>query len=773
MPRQHPIQRPIALATQLALLSLAAQSLQSAHAQSATPALQPVDVVGTAPLPGQGVNRDDLPYSTQVLRRQQLDAAQADNLSDHLARRLPGVQVSDVQGSPFQGDVSYRGYHASGLLGAAQGLSVYLDGVRVNEPFGDVVNWDMIPEFALDSVSLIPSANPAFGLNSLGGALALRTASGRSAPGLKLEGSVGSFWRQKLAASHGGATEDGWQHYLSASGFTEDGWRDHSSGHLGHVLAKVSKSTDDDEFSLSLLHGQSRLVGNGLVPLYSLEEDGQRSPDLGAQHRSAIYTYPDETRNRLTQLSAQWQHDLDAHTSLNSLLWQRHAKRNTTNGDVSDASDAGDSEPLSTEDNASLNHSRTQQRGQGLSLGLTGRQPAHQWQAGVSLEYARVSYQQSEQSGFFDATRSVQSAADAQEEPSARVSGTSRHLGLYASDTWALNPRTHLSAALRLNHSRVNNQLSSADEASGELLAQAPETFHYRSLNPALGLAYKLEAGATLFANIARNTRVPTVIELGCANPEAPCRLPAGLQSDPYLKQVRATTTEAGWRFGAPASQALRGSVAVYRSENHDDILFRSLSASGQLGYFQNFARTRHQGLDAELAQRWGAWDASLSYSYLRATYEAEGWLRMGERNVQIRPGTQMAGLPRQSLKLALDWQATPSWLLGLDVQAFSSRGVAGNEDGLLEDGATQTQRLRLPGYGLLNLRTSWKPEQNPGLELFAKVNNVLDKTYANFAALADTVFDAQGQWTGESRNAVFVAPGAPRAFSLGARVRF
>jgi hypothetical protein len=90
------------------------------------------------------------------VQRAALERAQAVNLADHLARQLPGVQINDIQGSPYQGDLTFRGRRASGLLGASQGLSVYLDGVRVNEPFGDVVNWELLPEFALRQATVLP-----------------------------------------------------------------------------------------------------------------------------------------------------------------------------------------------------------------------------------------------------------------------------------------------------------------------------------------------------------------------------------------------------------------------------------------------------------------------------------------------------------------------------------------------------------------------------------------------------------------------------------------
>jgi outer membrane receptor protein involved in Fe transport len=257
--------------------------------------------------------------------------------------------------------------------------------------------------------------------------------------------------------------------------------------------------------------------------------------------------------------------------------------------------------------------------------------------------------------------------------------------------------------------------------------------------------------------------------------PEEPCRLPAGLQSDPYLKQVVSRTVEAGARW--PLSLALTANVSVYRAINKDDIHFRSVNASGQQGYFANFPRTRHQGVDAEVEGRFPALVLNVAYSYLEATYEAEGLLRQGERNITVSPGTPISGLPRHTLKISADWRANPGLSLGADVQAASKRGTLGNEDGLVEDGADQRLYVGLPGYAVINLRASWRPwgatPEGSGWEVVAKVHNVLDRRYETFGALAETVFDASGQYAALGRDAVFVAPGASRGVFLGVRCRY
>lgn len=730
-------------------------------AAQATVAGERVEVIGTSPMAGQGVARDLLPYSSLVLQRGDIDAAAGLNTLDLLARRAPGVQVNDIQGSPFQGDLTYRGYRASGLLGAAQGLSVYLDGVRMNEPFGDVVNWDLLPEFAFSRVLIVGGANPAYGLNTLGGAVAIETQDGRSAPGLRGEFKVGSFGRRQLGLSQGHSDGQG-QHYLNLGLFRERGWRDHSDGELATLLAKSSRRTDWGEFAGNLLLGRSRLVGNGLVPWETFDEEGRRSADLGRLQRTAVYTHPDQTRNRLAQGSLKWSRALGATGLLEAQAFARDSRRRALNGDEAESAEG--------ELNAALNRTATLQRSAGASLAGSGRTGAHQWQVGLQIERSRVHYRQTEQEGRFDDGRGVLPQADEPEELGAEVQGQSRTLSAHLTDTWRLSPATALTGTLRWNDSTVSNTLTRVDDDTEEVRQRPTETFTYRHWSSSLGFTRRLGAGWSAYANATRNLRIPTVIELGCADPAEPCRLPIGLQADPYLKPVQALTHEVGlrWRLGAHAE----GSLALYRTDNRDDILFSSVSVTGQRGYFRNFDRTRHQGLDLDTAWRLGRLNASVGYSHLAATYRSPGVLRIGERNIEVSPGMRMAGLPRHLLKAGLEWRIG-SVRLGLDGQWISSRVSAGNEDGRIEDDEPTRVDLRLPATHLLHAQTTWTPLGPNGLEVTIGVRNLLDRRSASFGALAETRFDPQGRYTGQERDALFVAPDAPRSFSVAVRGRF
>lgn len=739
-----------------------------------------VEVIGMAPLPGLGVERELLPYPVQLLSDTALRQAGGDNLAELMARNLTGVNVNEVSGSPFQNDVTFRGFRASPVLGSAQGISVYLDGVRVNEAFGDVVNWDMLPEAAIGSVLLVPGANPLYGLNTLGGALAFTTKSGLSHPGGEAGLSFSDRGRRRMDLAYGWQGAGGWHGFAGATWFDDDGWRDHSDGRLGNLLLKVGRSQRDTDWSLAWLGGRSRLRGNGLLPDPLYDED-----------RHAVYTHPDATRNRLGQGSFNLVHRIGPDSELAATAYVCNSRRDTVNGDVSEDYDEyvedcedgfdADGAPLepaecgfTREQGAALhpgvlNTTSTRQRGRGASLAFSMRRGSDRFDAGITFDHSRSEYAQFEQEAFVSPAREVLGDPEEEREPDASVTGSSRALGIYLAASRALSPATQLTASARLNRARVANTLTN------ERGPQPAERFTYTRLNPSLGATHQLGPGATLFANIAQGNRVPTVIELGCADPENPCRLPVGLQADPYLKQVVARTLEAGVRGRVAGGRYV---VSLHRTGNRDDILF--LSAPSRQGYFANFARTRHQGLDASVTQQFGSLGLRLAYSYLEAQYDADGELFTGARNVQIRRGTRLAGLPRHSGKLSLDWRADARLDIGADLQASSSLVTQGNEDGLVEDAEAgeEPERAdwRVRGYVLVGLRASYRPA--PGWELFARVNNLFDRRYETYGAVAPDLFPRGVQLKPhegevEAAHARFVAPGAPRTIVAGLRYTF
>ena len=224
-----------------------------------------VTVIGSTPLPGVGLPADQLPAPAQVIDAAALQSSGALDLADFLVRRINGVSLNENQGNPFQPDLSYRGYTASPLLGTPQGLSVYMDGVRLNQPFGDVVSWDLIPRIAISTGVMMPGSNPLFGLNTLGGALSIQTKDGRTSPGTSVQATYGSDDRRTVEFEHGGSrTANGLAWYVAGNLFSEDGWRTDSPSEVGQLFGKVGWLRPASALTLAVGYADNSLTGNGI-----------------------------------------------------------------------------------------------------------------------------------------------------------------------------------------------------------------------------------------------------------------------------------------------------------------------------------------------------------------------------------------------------------------------------------------------------------------------------------------------------------------------------
>lgn len=754
--RQAPALAPCALAALLACLP-------GAHAQGQSTATQRVEIISTTPVPGTGVPKDQIPSNVQTANDKRLRQVQSLNLPDFMSTALPTVSINEIQGNPYQMDVNYRGFSASPLLGTPQGLSVFQDGVRINEPFGDVVNWDLVPTSALNHITLIPGSNPLFGLNTLGGALTLETKSGDTHPGTEVEFQAGSFGRVNLGFSHGGSVGETGHYFVAANGLNEDGWRDHSPSRIRQFFGKLGQRERGHTWELAVTHGKNRLIGNGLLPETML-----------AERREQVYTRPDQTQNTLTLVSLNSSLRIHAQQQLSATLYSRRVDAKTLNGDLNDHYSPPDVPEAGVE-----NRTTTTQRGEGLALQWTHTTPANRLAVGATLDRSRSRFMQTTAEGELDATRAVVPTDDAAVD--ALISGRSRTASVFFSDVLSLRPDLQLTLSGRYNDTRVDTV--DLGRAELGLDTKLDGQGRYRKFNPALGLTWQATPTLTAFAGFSQGNRAPSPIELGCSDPDNACVLPNALQSDPPLKQVVSRTLEGGLRGTLPGQ--VQWNVSAFRTVNRDDLLFISNSLAA--GYFTNFGRTQRQGVELSLAQRRGSLNWAVAYSYLKATFESSACLVSpanstaetsaactGEDEIEVRPGHRLPGLPEHSLKLSADWQATPAWNIGAQLTAYSSQYVRGNENNAHQpDGDEFHGSGRVGGHAVLNLTTQWKLGKN--WEVFGKVNNVFNRRYANAGALGENAFGPGGvlrapdDWQDEQ----FVGAGAPRGVWVGARLQF
>ena len=273
------------------------------------------------PLPGLGLTKEEIPGNVQSISAKEIRESHSLSLTDLMNKKLQSVNVNDYQGNPFQMDVTYRGFTAGPQIGTPQGLSVFLDGIRVNEPFGDVVNWDMIPMNAIAGVDVFPGSNPIFGLNTLGGAFTLKTKDGFNNDGVDAEVLTGSFGRKQLQVE-GGINNGEFALFGAGNFFLEDGWRDNSPSKVNQFFGKASYRGEKLDLNLSTLLVGNNLVGNGLSPSEEYARD-----------RTSVFTGPDETKNRLAQFQLSGAFQVDDNFSITGQAYRRNSKRHAKTGD--------------------------------------------------------------------------------------------------------------------------------------------------------------------------------------------------------------------------------------------------------------------------------------------------------------------------------------------------------------------------------------------------------------------------------------------------------
>ena len=289
--------------------------------------LETVTVTGTrpteaGPLPGLIISKDQIPGNIQSVGKKEIKETKSFSLGDFMNSQMQSISVNDYSGNPFQMDVNYRGFTASPQIGSPQGLSVFFDGIRVNEPFGDVVNWDMIPMNAIERFDLIPGSNPLFGLNTLGGALSFRTKSGFTAPGVDVQVLGGSFGRKQLQLS-GGVNNGVLAGFGALHWFDEDGWRDDSPSRVKQFFGRADWRGRRGTLGVSTLLADNDLIGNGLIP-----------NELYKQRAESVFTSPDQTKNKLIQLALSGALDVSETFNITGQVYRRNSKRSGVNGDI-------------------------------------------------------------------------------------------------------------------------------------------------------------------------------------------------------------------------------------------------------------------------------------------------------------------------------------------------------------------------------------------------------------------------------------------------------
>ncbi len=790
-----------------------------------------INVVAVAPLPGSAMAKDDIPMNVQTANANDIGKSGALDLSDFMSRNLGGVFVNNNQENPFQPDLNYRGYTASPLLGTPEGMSVYVDGVRQNQPFGDVVAWDLIPRIAISNMALVPGSDPVFGLNTLGAAVVVSTKDGRTAPGTSLTISGGAFGRRQGELEHGGSNSKGLNWYVAGNWFREDGWRQYSPSQVRQTFGKLGYTHGNTSIGLSLSYADNDLTGNGSTDTRFL-----------ARNYAAVNTIPDVTWNRSPSVNLNLSHAFSSRFNVSGAAYFRYVRADTTNGDLNDDSFGESLYNLSAADIAALNkagysgypttgNSTTEPFpfwrciAQGLELSeptekCTGVftntfDKQHAWggsaqsnwlsahnnfTAGIAWDRSGLTYQQMGRFGYLNPDGVSITPINSWEDGSTNgdgvpvdtrvnLHGITNSAGLYVTDTLHLARTLAITISGRYNHAGIQN-LDRLGPPSANPLSRGSLNGNYGfdRFNPSAGVVYTPVRAASTYFSYSEANRAPTAIELGCADPSHPCNLPNALVADPPLKQVVARTFEAGLR--STSESRINWSAGWFRAQNTNDLLFVASQITG-FGYFLNFGKTQRQGAEISLSGKYKWFTLGGNYTFLDATFQSaqtlggnsnstnDGGLGL-EGNISVVPGDRMPQAPRNLLKAYAEFEAWKKLSIDLDFNAVGRSFARGNENNLDKpDGIYYLGPGFSPGYGVTNLGAHYQATKH--MRFYIQADNVFNHHYYTAAQLNTTPFDNSGHFIPRPfspnndavRNSTFYSPGAPLGVFGGLKIAF
>ena len=807
--------------------------LQTAGSLTLAQNVDEVLIIGVIPT-GAGIDKDKIPFPVQNRNASDIENANPLNISDFLRQSFSSVSLNDAQNNPMQPDLQYRGFTASPLLGLAQGLAVYQNGARINEPLGDAVNWDLLPQSAVQSITLSGGANPLFGLNSLGGSLIVDMKDGFSSPGSSVEISSGSFGRTTANIELGG-NNGSFGYYANVESFHEDGWRDQSKSDALNFYSSVGWQLDSTRLNFNYQYGVSELIGNGASPT-----------ELLALNRTAIFTGPDITENDMQMASFDYEHEVSANISFGGNIFYRKNKTDSFNGDGSefavcslggmpqllDEIEEDDLEELGLIDNDICNDQFTNSdaleaflnqtasmldidadfnledftddiSGSGIlsDEGINNLSDRAQESVGADFQWTirgnLLGYSSQVIAGgaYYRGESNFNSILELAElDPISRLTlgrGTGTFVdseatsidtetessSLYISNTMDLSSTVALTLSARGNYTDVTLR-----DRSG-VRPELNGSHNFSRVNPSLGLTWKASDSHTLYTSYSESSRAPTPIELACnegvfdlavafaieagedpGDVDLECRLPNAFLADPPLDDVIAKSFELGSRGFI---KDIAYSLGMFHTLNKDDILFQTTGRS--TGLFANVDETRRAGIESSLQGKWREFSWLAAYSYIDATFE-DNFQALSpnhefaddEDEIKVQAGDRIPGIPQHQFKVSSDYRFANGLSIGLDVLSNGGQVLRGDESNQLDE---------VPGYATVGMRARYSI--NEKLEVFAKIDNLLDRDYESFGLLGEEPGELGVPIIEDFTNPVFLGAGAPRAAFLGIRYKF
>lgn len=782
-----------------------AEALAQTQAPQGAIELPEVEVVSPSPLPAAGgESRDNIPAMVQTVPAEDFTRTNSPSVTDTLQQRVPGAVSIDINGNEFSQDLFYRGFQASPRQGTPQGLAVYQNGIRVNEVFGDTVNWDLIPPQAIYDAEVFTN-NPVFGLNALGGAVSLQMKNGFLWQGFNTQTMAGSFGRVSGLFEYGKQIGD-YSIYVTGDATRDGGWRLFSPSALFRLYGDLGYRSQGNEVHFTASGARNTLGVIGPTPIELLQKLGD----------AAVFTSPQQSVNTVGTIAFNGNFDISPQWSVASNFYIRTFEQFHTDGNDADLQDcagnglpgspagflclSSDSFPDVTNGGAfvilgqdgkpipftnsvpygTIDRTSIHATALGMALQATNRDKffdhTNYFTFGASVDRSLLSFGAKSQlgaifpnlivgNGPFPGSGEIISTAGEIGYVPTFLTGSTAYYGIYALDTFNITPELALTAGARFNFAQIVTE-----DATG----QAPglninDTFS--RINPVAGLTYKILPTITAYGGYSEANRAPTPLELDCADPNRPCILENSLVSDPPLQQVVAHTLEAGLRGGQAVLDTGRvdWKAGFFRTNSTNDIIALASTIPGRQ-FFSNVPSTLRQGAEAEVVFHYGNLMAYMNYAFVDATYQFAKFLASpnnpfanADGNVFVTPGDHIPGIPRHLVKFGMEYAFTSKFRFGADVLIAGAQYLVGDD---------ANQNPKLPLYWTTNLHANYQLTDN--VQIFGLINNLFNNRNATYGTFFDTSTGAQQAtpiiFTNDPR---MVTPLPPVSFYGGVRMVF
>ena len=777
---------PVQKAARAKKKAVAVSPLSSAPATTVAPSSSD----GTSGTASAGTGADGglappatVPSAVTNVTDTQIEREGTSSVQQALQQNVPGVIISDAAGNPARAEVSYRGFDASPVSGRSQGVAVYQNGVRINEAFGDTVQWDVLPSNAIASMSVVAN-NPSFGLNALGGAISILMKDGFSYQGAEVDVMAGSFGRYQIGAQ-AGASSGNASIYVATEGIKEDGFRDFSETDVKRFYGDIGLKGSMAELHFSLTHAKNEFGATAAAPIELLQRSW-----------SNTFTSPQTTNLEVLMPTISGTVKATNTLTFSGVGYYRSYKNAVVDGNVTELEECDDGgverlcsdEPDNFIRNAvtgalleaddfpeplgSIERLNTVSDSWGGVFEGQEKSPLfgrpNLFIAGVSYDHGRSNYKTSSELGQigpkYVVTGSGVTIRDEENELAPRdLDSENTYWGLYFSNALDITDRLTVTVGGRYNNATIKLHDNTGD------FPDLNATNTYERFNPQAGLNYKLMRGLSIFGGYSESNRAPTPAELGCAEPTNPCLIESFLTDDPPLDQVVGRTAEVGLRGqGNYMGGQYTWGAGLFRTLAEDDILPVTVTSGGASRiFFVNAGDTLRQGVELSATYETRKWNVYGSYAFVDATLDS-----CDDPSGQcafLEAGDSLPGIPRHRFKAGFEYWLTPKWKFGADLVSASKSPFFPNE--VSEDEGIDA---KLPGYARVDLHTSYDITDN--IQIYGLVKNLFDRKYGLYGTYfeADEISEIDQDLGGPGfTDPRTISPSMPFAAYGGMKVKF